>query len=226
LFDVKRLTPVFNRPLLKRELLKDRTIGQASFLKRGPVGTIYRLTDEEGEALFRAVVNHNPESRGIWTDISLTEPLTPLPEKPANQTKDPLNVPFVFIGHGGSPLWLAVKSYLEESGLKTIHFESESRASESVVSILDKMLGKASFAVIVLTAEDKTVDGQLRARQNVVHETGLAQGKLGFSKVVILRQDGVEEITNLSGLQYISFASRIEQGFYDLDRALKREGLL
>lgn len=133
----------------------------------------------------------------------------------------------VFIGHGRNPLWLAVRSFLEKDcGLQVICFESESRTSKSVVSILEQILLQVSFAVIVLTAEDTTADGQLRARQNVIHETGLAQGRLGFSKVVILKQDGVEELSNLAGLQYVSFKDRIEQSFYDLGKFLKREGLI
>jgi predicted nucleotide-binding protein len=228
LFDVKRLTPVFSRPLLKRELLKDQIISQASFLKRGPVGTIYRLSNEEGEALFRAVASQNPEHRGLWADIALTEPqLNTVPhERPVVPVQDSTNIPYIFIGHGRNPLWLAVKSFLEECGLKTIYFESESRVSESVIPVLEKMVEKASFAVIVLTGEDQTKEGRLRARQNVIHETGLAQGKLGFKKVVILRQEDVEEFTNLAGLQDIPFTNRIEQSFYDLGRVLKREGLV
>jgi len=40
------------------------------------------------------------------------------------------------------------------------------------------MLGKTSFAILVMTGEDKIEDGEMRARQNVVHELGLFQGKL------------------------------------------------
>jgi predicted nucleotide-binding protein len=56
-----------------------------------------------------------------------------------------------------------------------------------------------------LTAEHETVDGKIRARQNVIHEAGLFQGRLGFEKVVLLKQDTTEEISNLAGLQYIPF---------------------
>jgi predicted nucleotide-binding protein len=132
----------------------------------------------------------------------------------------------VFIGHGRNPLWLGVKAFLEDDmGLTTVSYESKSRASESIVPILEEMLDQSNFAVIVLTPEDATADGQLRARQNVIHETGLAQGKLGFKRVVILKQEGVEELTNLGGLQYVSFKDRIEHSFYDLGKVLKREGL-
>ena len=43
--------------------------------------------------------------------------------------------------------------------------------------------------------------------------------------MVILKQEGVEELSNLAGLQYISFKDRIENAFYDFGRVLKREGL-
>jgi predicted nucleotide-binding protein len=47
----------------------------------------------------------------------------------------------------------------------------------------------------VLTAEDETHEGRLRARQNVVHEAGLFQGKLGFTKVALILQNGVEDFS-------------------------------
>lgn len=134
----------------------------------------------------------------------------------------------VFIGHGRSVLWARVKMYLQdELGLQTIYYESESRVGESIVPVLEKMLGQATFAVLVLTAEDEAAQGLKRARQNVVHEAGLFQGRLGFKKAVLLRQEGVEDFSNVAGLQYIPFAGdRIDQTFYELQRVLKREGVL
>jgi predicted nucleotide-binding protein len=134
----------------------------------------------------------------------------------------------VFIGHGRSLAWLAVRRVLQEEwGLKIVCFESEPRTSKSIVSILNEMLDQANFGVIVLTAEDVTSTGEVRGRQNVIHEAGLAQGKLGFEKVVILKQEGVEEPSNLAGLQYISFPeNKIEKAFYELQAVLKRERLI
>ncbi len=136
--------------------------------------------------------------------------------------------PCVFIGHGRSPLWARLKLFLqEELGLRTECYESESRVGESIVPILEGMLEKADFAVLILTAEDETATGSMRARQNVVHEVGLFQSKLGFKRAILLKQDGVEDFTNIAGLQYIPFPNNnIEQSFYQLQRTLKREGLL
>jgi hypothetical protein len=66
-----------------------------------------------------------------------------------------------------------------------------------------------------------------RARQNVIHEAGLFQGRLGFRRAVLLKQDGLEDFTNVHGLQYIGFSGdRIDQTFFELGRVLKRERLL
>lgn len=81
--------------------------------------------------------------------------------------------------------------------------------------------------VIVVTAEDKTAKGDVRARQNVVHEIGLFQGRLGFEKVALLMQEGVEEFSNLAGLQHIPFkGNAIDGAFYRLDEMLRREKLM
>jgi predicted nucleotide-binding protein len=136
--------------------------------------------------------------------------------------------PSVFIGHGRSPLWARVQLFLENDlKIKTVSYESESRAGDSIVPILERMLSEATFAVLILTAEDATTEGAKRARQNVIHEAGLFQGRLGFKKAILLRQEGLEDFSNVAGLQYIPFSDdRIEQTFYELQRVLKRERLI
>ena len=114
-----------------------------------------------------------------------------------------------------------------ELAIETIYFESESRTSESIINILEGFLNEASFAVIIMTAEDETSEDKIRARQNVIHEAGLFQGRLGFDKVIILKQDNIEEFSNISGLQYIPFSgNNVEQTFYEMQRCLKKIGLI
>lgn len=134
----------------------------------------------------------------------------------------------IFIGHGRSKLWARVQLFLnEELKLDTLTFESESRTSESIVNILEQFLDQASFAILIFTAEDETSNGDLRARQNVIHEAGLFQGRLGFDKVIILKENKTEEFSNIAGLQYIPFSDdNIEQTFYELQRTLKKSGLI
>jgi len=75
-----------------------------------------------------------------------------------------------------------------------------------------------------MTGEDETKDGNLRARQNVVHESGLFQGRLGFSRAIILLEEGTEEFSNIAGLQQIRFSKgKIKESFGDVLAVLKRE---
>ncbi len=133
--------------------------------------------------------------------------------------------PCIFIGHGRSRLWARLKIYLEdELDLATVTYESESRTGDSIVPVLEKMLDQTSFAVLLLTAEDDGAVGAKRARQNVIHEAGLFQGRLGFGRAVLLIQEGIEEFSNVAGLQHIPFpGDNVEQTFYELQRVLKRE---
>jgi predicted nucleotide-binding protein len=86
------------------------------------------------------------------------------------------------------------------------------------------MIRKSSFAVLVLTGEDEQVDGQVRARQNVVHEAGLFQGRLGFSRAIMLLEKGVTSFSNVHGIQHIEFpAGHIKETFGEVLATIKRE---
>lgn len=133
--------------------------------------------------------------------------------------------PTVFIGHGGSTLWRDLKDHLQEQhGYPVEAYETGSRAGHAVRDVLEEMLNKSSFAILVMTGEDETASGELRARQNVVHEAGLFQGKLGFNRAIALVENGVETFSNISGVQQIRFEiGQIRSTFGDVLATLKRE---
>lgn len=157
-----------------------------------------------------------------WTALL---PVGEVAQKMDDPNKHSTHAPCIFIGHGRSKLWARLQVHLkDELHLPVINYESESRVGESIVPVLEKMLAGATFAILVCTGEDDTAMGAVRARQNVIHEAGLFQGRLGFKKVVLLMQEGIEEFSNIAGLQHIPFSGeRIEQTFYELGRTLKRE---
>jgi predicted nucleotide-binding protein len=89
------------------------------------------------------------------------------------------------------------------------------------------MLETSDFALIVMTGEDETKDGKVRARENVVHEAGLFQGKLGFERAIILRENGCEEFSNIAGLVQLPFPpGNIMAISEEIRRTLEREGLI
>lgn len=131
----------------------------------------------------------------------------------------------VFVGHGRSPVWRELKDFLfDRLGLPWDEFNRESVAGISTTERLNQMLDASSFAFLIMTAEDEHADATLHARENVIHEIGLFQGKLGFRRAIVLLEDGCQPFSNIHGLTYISFPrDRISASFEELRRVLERE---
>lgn len=142
-------------------------------------------------------------------------------EVPANSGDSPR----IFIGHGRNAQWRDLKDHLHEKhGFNIEAYETGARAGHAIRDILEEMVKKSSFAIIVLTGEDQQEDGSLRARENAVHEAGLFQGRLGYSRAILLLEAGVEEFSNVHGIQHIRFSqSNIKETFGEVLATLRRE---
>ena len=129
---------------------------------------------------------------------------TPLP---APLVPAPLpSAPHIFIGHGRADDWRDRKDHLHEQHHYPVEAYEIGRAGHAirdVRDVRDAMMESATFAVLVLTAEDEMAEGQLRPRENVVHETGFFQGHLGWTRAVILTENGGEPVSNVAGITQI-----------------------
>lgn len=134
----------------------------------------------------------------------------------------------IFIGHGNSQLWRALKDFISDRmNLPFEEFNRVSPAGIATVARLESMLDGASVAFLVLTAEDEHSDGSEHARENVIHEAGLFQGRLGFPKAIVLLEEGCAEFSNIHGLGQIRFRpGKIEEAFEEVRRVLEREGII
>jgi predicted nucleotide-binding protein len=121
-----------------------------------------------------------------------------------------------------------LKDFLHERlGLEYDEFNRISAAGMNTQERLGEMLDNCGFAFLVLAGEDLHGDGSLHARENVIHEAGLFQGRLGWRKAIILLEDGCDEFSNIVGLGQIRFAkAQIQSCFEEVRRVLEREALL
>jgi predicted nucleotide-binding protein len=134
----------------------------------------------------------------------------------------------VFIGHGGSHDWRDLKDFIQDRlALPWDEFNRVPVAGVTNIQRLSEMLDSAVIAFLVMTGEDEQKDGKLRARMNVIHEAGLFQGRLGFSRAIVLLEEGCEEFSNIEGLGQIRFPKgKIKVAFEEIRRVLEREGIV
>ena len=128
----------------------------------------------------------------------------------------------VFLTHGRSSDWRAVQAFLEKDiGLKTIELAQEPNLGRTIVEKLEDGSRVCDTAVIVMTGDDQAKDGEVRVRENVMHEIGYFHGLYGRQCVVLLHEDGVHTPTNLAGIAYVPFPKGgIEAAFHVLRREL------
>jgi predicted nucleotide-binding protein len=197
---------------------------------RTPDSYFHQLYEEgiqSREAMLRA---YQTEIRNFWQD---PEPAPQQVKLPANATSatmeaKPAHVNRIFIGHGGSLQWRVLKDFLKDRlGLQYEEFNRESQAGIATVERLEAMMESCNFAFLVLTAEDQQADGSLHARENVIHEVGLFQGRYGFKKAIVVLEQGCNEFSNIVGLGQIRFVKgNIGTAFEDVRAVLEREGII
>lgn len=134
----------------------------------------------------------------------------------------------IFIGHGRSLIWREVKDFVQERlHLPWDEFNRVPVAGVTNQARLAEMLDAAAIAFVIMTAEDETAEGKMQARMNVIHEVGLFQGRLGFTKAIVLLEDGCEDFSNIHGLGQIRFPQgNVAACFEELRRVVEREGLI
>lgn len=134
----------------------------------------------------------------------------------------------VFIGHGRSLAWREIKDFIHDRlRLPWDEFNRVPVAGVTNIARLSEMMDAAAVAFLIMTAEDEMADGGTQARMNVIHEAGLFQGRLGFTKAIVLLEDGCQEFSNIQGLGQIRFPrGQISATFEEVRQVLEREGLL
>jgi predicted nucleotide-binding protein len=180
--------------------------------------------DESGFAGTSVAVTSGQRST-IQSALAIFAATTGVPSPQANRSAAAVTGPVIFIGHGRDPAWRDLKDHLlHQQGLTVQSYETGARAGHSIRDILESMLNSSAFAILVLAAEDEMADDTSRARQNVVHELGLFQGRLGWHRALLLVETGTDLFTNIAGVQQIHYPKgHIRETFGDVLATLRRE---
>jgi predicted nucleotide-binding protein len=137
----------------------------------------------------------------------------------------------IFLSHGHNELLrLRLKDFLlTRLKLEALVLQDLPNSGLTVVEKLERTAERCFFAVILMTRDDDQADGNVRARQNVIHELGFLQGKYGRQNVVLLAERGVELFSNISGIIRLEFEAAYFDAVFDalrqeIEAALERLG--
>lgn len=113
---------------------------------------------------------------------------------------------FIVHGHNGE-LKQSVARLIEKQGIEAIILDEQANQGRTIIEKFEEN-SDVGGAICLFTADDlgkKKCDGgqgQFRARQNVVFETGYFMGKLGRDHVVIIAEPEMELPSDLLGIVY------------------------
>lgn len=149
--------------------------------------------------------DHKLDSPQMTSQARITSRLPQL-ERLATVLTIPHGAAKIFIGHGRSPEWLKLRIFFSETlGLPCDEFNIEPTAGLQTANRIETMLASARMALLVMTGEDQHSDGTTHARENVIHEIGLFQAKLGQRRAIVMLENGCARFSNLDGLTTINF---------------------
>lgn len=116
---------------------------------------------------------------------------------------------FIVHGHDGE-LKQAVARIIENQNIEAIILSEKANLGRTIIEKFEDY-SEVDGAICLFTADDlgktqKDSVDQLRARQNVVLETGYFMGKLGRNHVIILADNGIEMPSDLSCVVYTDTA--------------------
>ncbi|HEX3094363.1 MAG TPA: nucleotide-binding protein [Candidatus Angelobacter sp.] len=139
--------------------------------------------------------------------------------QPASMVKVDISNGKVFIVHGHDHgMKETVARYLSKVGVEPIILHEQADEAQTIIEKFEQH-ADVSFAVTLFSKDDlgvSNIDAQKssesiesvlrsRARQNVVFECGYFIGRLGRKRVAVLHAEGVEMMSDYSGVVYIPF---------------------
>lgn len=182
------------------------------------VFALYKKIAEEGEDGYSLPMNLITSNRNISDSVrefntlflgyfeqALEEILNANPEIETGKVhKVSGNTVFIIHGHDNA-IKTEVQLLLTRAGVFNIVLHEQPDKGRSIIDKLVEESNSSNYAIALLSPDDKTFEGNLRARQNVILEIGYFIGRLGKERVRILRKGETEIPSDLSGILYENY---------------------
>ncbi|MGL5439356.1 MAG: TIR domain-containing protein [Filifactoraceae bacterium] len=124
-----------------------------------------------------------------------------------------------------------LEALLRRWDLSPIILDQQASGGQTIIEKLEEYSADVGYAIVLATPDDEgkaksEPDFKSRVRQNVVLELGMFLAKLGREKVAILLKENAdfEKPSDIQGLIYIPFQSKVDEVSISLIRELSRQG--
>lgn len=124
-----------------------------------------------------------------------------------------------------------LEALLRRWDLEPIILDQQASSGQTIIEKLEEYGGDVGYAIVLATPDDEGKSKaestyKSRVRQNVVLELGMFLSKLGRERVAILLKEAVEfeKPSDIQGLVYIPFQSKVDEVSISLIRELSRQG--
>ncbi|WP_375613202.1 TIR domain-containing protein [Bartonella sp. AP153HLJHH] len=132
----------------------------------------------------------------------------------------------IFIVHGHDHIALEqLELILRRLGLEPYILQNTSGNGLPIIQTLKKEIcdSSISFGIVLLTHDDMgyaisqgAEKIQPRARQNVIFEMGMLAATLPLERIAILQKEGIEMLSDVGGVYYLSFKEHVKETLPDL----------
>ncbi|WP_375649905.1 TIR domain-containing protein [Bartonella sp. AA78NXGY] len=138
----------------------------------------------------------------------------------------------IFIVHGHDCYALTeLENVLLKLGLEPYILQNTSGNGLPIIQTLKKEIcdSSISFGIVLLTHDDMgyaisqgAEKIQPRARQNVIFEMGMLAAALPLERIAILQKEGIEMLSDVGGVYYLSFKEHVNETFPKLIKRLQK----
>ncbi|WP_375675432.1 TIR domain-containing protein [Bartonella sp. CL100XZDX] len=153
----------------------------------------------------------------------------PSPKTASNTLESSPKKIFIVHGHDRTAL-KQLTSILNDFNLEPYILQNTGGNGLTIIEALEKGICSdfIKFGIVLLTPDDigyaKSAGkkaAQPRARQNVIFEMGMLAAALPLERIAILQKEGIEILSDVNGVYYLSFKEHVKETFPKLIKRLK-----
>jgi hypothetical protein len=220
-FDVAYTTNYFRRSPRIKELRKDPILGKTSFLKQGPAGTVFPLTDKQADKLLQVISKFDPDIQLSWK-VGIEEHVQPPSVKPPIAPPSTQGCLRVFLCHSSADKDAVRVLYrqLKADGIKPWLDEEDLLPGQDWKREISKEVCASDIVIVCLSKDSVTKKGFVQKEIKFALDRADEQPE-GAIFIIPLKLESCAVPDRLTQFHWVDYFK--EHGYGRLMEALKKQ---